>query len=213
MPQLLSNVDPAAVTQAFGNRPGAGVSLKIKAKIWANEYVDLATLLINEPQATWQISVASDDHKQDQAVVFNKPKNRPLNFMQWLSAFTIYASVMAEKSTEEAAQLWAYLQIIQDMQSKFAHTNAWRVYDEQFRRQRAITPNLHPWSVINWFYYSGAVWPSMAQCQVQPVAKDNKTRPIFACCDFNNFSICSRAQCSFPHICLYYQFTNPIIHC
>jgi hypothetical protein len=174
MQSLLANVTPSAATQAFARHPGAGINSKLKAKIWANEYVEFASLLSSAASnntTTWQISLAADGQRHDQAVVLNKPKAKPLTFMQWLTAFSTFSAVVAEKDPKEAADLWAYLQIIQEMYVKFQHTNAWHSYDEEFRRQRAITPHLHPWAIINWYYYNTALttlWQNQNQTPKEP---------------------------------------------
>ena len=74
MQSLLLSMPQPAASQAFGQNLCARVDPKIKAKIWANEYVDFSMLLSGSPN-TWQISLA-DDNKNDQAVIVNKQKLR-----------------------------------------------------------------------------------------------------------------------------------------
>ena len=88
--------------QAFSRKPGAGLNHKIKAKTWANEYVDFSTLL-SEPGGSWQVSLDDDTSSQQRTVVLNRQKSKPLSFNQWLSAFIIFADVVSEKSEKEEA--------------------------------------------------------------------------------------------------------------
>ena len=210
MPRLLESINQPTAAQAFGRKPGACLTHKVKAKIWANEYVDFSTLL-SEPGTLWQGSLDDDTSSQQRTVVLNRPKSKPLSFNQWLSAFIIFADVVSEKSEKEGAQLWAYLSTIQEMNFKFSQRNAWRLYDEEFRRQRAIAPELHPWAVVNWYYYNSAVFSTAGALLATEDPKEKKKQ--HPCYNFNNTGICNRPKCPFAHTCIACHGNHSRVNC
>ena len=196
MQSLMISMPQSVASQPFGQSLCASVDAKVKAQIWANEYIDFATLLSRTPNPnSWQISLKDDSNSSDQALILNKQKGKALNFTQWLSALARYASVIGEVHAQEAIQLWTYQQNLLEMHNNYPNSVAWRVYDEEFRRQRAINPQLHPWQIINWHYYNKAVMMNMANQSKQE--KSNRQ-----CYDYNNHGYCNRTNCNWAHTCI-----------
>ena len=111
------------------------VSSKIKAKIWANEFISFGTLLSDSPQEVgkYSLSMAPSVGASTQPQLTLEPchtSKRITNISQWVSAFTIFVSVYSEKVVNQAAQLMKYCEVVRDLALKGGD---WHWYDEQFR--------------------------------------------------------------------------------
>ena len=126
--------------------------------------------------------------------------------MEWLRLFSTYASVYLERHPAEAPSMLTYMVSIMDM-----HRNhggfAWRLYDEKFRRIRAMTPAL-AWHITNWDLAMEAlhsVAPSgrQAESQQSPFrAMQSPRKPSSGVCyTFNRVGKCERANCPYAHVC------------
>lgn len=70
------------------------VSDRIKAKIWANEYVDFGSLLSVSPdESKYRLSVANDHDHPSLCLEHVKPKRRSLSIDQWVTAFNVFVAV------------------------------------------------------------------------------------------------------------------------
>ena len=99
------------------------VSSKIKAKIWANEFISFGTLLSDSPQEVgkYLLSMAPLVGASSQPQLTLEPchtSKRITNISQWVSAFTILVSVYSEKVANEAAQMMKYCEVVRDLGSK-----------------------------------------------------------------------------------------------
>jgi hypothetical protein len=189
---------------AFGRRLGATLDAKVKAKIWADEFVDFMALLPH--------TRAQPPAKEQQA---GDEQRKVITFAQWLNAFCTYASVKGERNTSEAHELFTYLQNIIELHQSFPNTPAWRLYDEEFRRQRAVAPTAHPWAVINWHHYNRAVMTNLAS-QLRPLNKQRNQgaqAPIQFCFAYNNQGTCARNPCLWAHVCKTCRGRHPRIFC
>ena len=79
------------------------VSPKIKARIWANEYINFGTLLSDSPQneGKYSLSMSPSEVPSSQPQLTLEPSyasKRITNISQWVSAFTIFVSVYSEKN-------------------------------------------------------------------------------------------------------------------
>ena len=78
-------------------------SPKIKARIWANEYINFGTLLSDSPQneGKYSLSMSPSEVPSSQPQLTLEPSHaskRITNISQWVSAFTIFVSVYSEKN-------------------------------------------------------------------------------------------------------------------
>ena len=183
---------------------GSTLDPKIKLKIWEGGYVDLSTLAtITDPS----VSVAVTTDGQQPTISLTPVRARPPgNVMEWLRLFSTYASVYLERHPAEAPSMLTYMVSIMDM-----HRNhggfAWRLYDEKFRRIRAMTPAL-AWHITNWDLAMEAlhsVAPSGRQVESQQSpfrAMQSPRKPSSGVCyTFNRVGKCERANCPYAHVC------------
>ncbi|KAK3101834.1 hypothetical protein FSP39_006695 [Pinctada imbricata] len=117
---------------------GATVPNKLKQKIWNNEYVDLKSLLPSTGEEPIAITVKAGK------IELNHTSNNklPLSINQWTDAFLIYGSIYLQKFPTEACNVLKYMFTVREI-SKLHVDQAWRTYDESFRRIREST--IIPW--------------------------------------------------------------------
>lgn len=122
----------------------ARVSSKIKAKIWAQEYIDLCSLLSLSPSSnSYSLSLkANNEISSATPKLVLEPNDKPrrlFHISQWLTAFNTFVAVYTERFPQKAPQLMKYFETVGDI---FAKGGDWRLYDEQFRFLRQSDPNL-----------------------------------------------------------------------
>ena len=130
----------------------ARVNSKTKAKIWAQQYIDLGSLLSIAPSNnSYSLSLKStNDNSSATPKLCLEPNDKPrriFNINQWLTAFNIFVSVYTERFNQAAPKLMKYCETVRDISAKGGD---WRYYDEQFRFLRQSDPNLFPWDHIHW---------------------------------------------------------------
>ena len=126
------------------------VSEKLKSKIWANEYIDFGSLLVNplfenkyhvtfqNPQGGLTPSLSLE------SIV--KPKR--INSIEvWDKAFRIFVGVFTQKYPHEAPHLMKYSEILHDLAVRDQN---WRYYDENFRFLRHSNVSSYSWGHVNW---------------------------------------------------------------
>ena len=116
--------------------------IKVKEKIWAKNFVDLATLLPNT-QAGETKTTTKDGNREVTTVSRLGPK-RIVNLTTWYQAFQIYADIYCQKYPTQSPNLFRYMSIIQKMAVSYKQ---WLSYDEKFRQMKA-TKSL-PWDSIH----------------------------------------------------------------
>jgi hypothetical protein len=133
-----------------------GVDPKIKAKIWANEFIDLGVLLNKKfPKVRFQ---AIESH--DGGISWEK--QQPLQYCfetvaHWLSAFHIFVSIYCEKYTDQACPLMKYAHTIQTLARRSGDIAAFH-YDRAFREWLEHDWGKLPWDQVNNELYSEAVF-------------------------------------------------------
>ena len=179
------------------------VSSKIKAKIWANEFISFGTLLSDSPQEVgkYSLSMAPSVGASSQPQLTLEPchtSKRITNISQWVSAFTIFVSMYLEKVANEAVQRMKYCEVVRDLASKGGD---WHWYDEQFRYLRQSSPDQYPWDQIHWELWLRASNP-FRKSQTQPLTNKrfrSQWFPKGTCWDFQSGKHC--AGCQFEHLC------------
>ena len=69
------------------------VSDRLKAKIWANEYIDFVSLFTVSPEETkYRLSLANDNDNPSLCFEHVKPKRKNLTIDQWLTAFNVFVA-------------------------------------------------------------------------------------------------------------------------
>ena len=167
------------------------VPLKIKEKIWNNEFVDLSTVFINRRPNT--------NSPSDTA----PPSRRFINIEQWTDAFATYSSVYRQKYPETAEPLAQYCANVRAIAK--ARGN-WYHYDVEFRTLRQHQP--FPWESIHHHLYMTAL------SQKQPFRPNGprqrqSNRPT--CHKYNRGQNCQ--SCDYPHRCRFCFGQHPSIKC
>ena len=118
------------------------VSDRVKAKIWANEYVDFGSLLTVSPdQSKYRISVTDDHDHPSLCLEHVKPKRRSLTIDQWLTAFNVFVALYTIKTPSAISSLMKYCEVVRDIAAKQGN---WRYYDKQFRFLRQSKLDRYP---------------------------------------------------------------------
>lgn len=126
-----SHVDNSVAFQPSDGIPlGATVPMKIKNKIWNNEFIEIKTLLPNHKEDPLSVSIVPGAITLQQT-----SKKIPLSLNQWTTCFHIFMAIYIEKKSDEASHLLKYCEFIREL--SYDHgDSAWRFYDESFRRLR-----------------------------------------------------------------------------
>jgi hypothetical protein len=203
-----SNVDSNLHIQLTDCVPlGATVSSKIKLKIWNNEFVDLKLLLPNSHEEPLSIMVKAGKIELQQT---SSNKN-PISIHQWTDAFLIFSSIYLQKFPQEAGNLLKYMFTVRDI-NKLHGDQAWRIYDESFRKIRETS--VLPWErVVAELRLKAASMGFKSPNKFQGNnGKRQPFRPKF-CYAFNKGQHCNSYQCKFSHTCQDCNGPHPRIRC
>jgi hypothetical protein len=126
----------------------AQVSPKIKAKIWANEFIEFGSLLnpyVGETR--YQLSLAQSESSVPTLSLEPSSKIKPIYSIDaWTSAFEIFVGVYTSKFPQEAPDLMKYAEVVRDLAARGAN---WRFYDTQFRSLRQTRAHEMPWGTTH----------------------------------------------------------------
>ena len=179
------------------------ISSKVKAKIWANDYIYFATLLSDSPQDEGKYSLAmspsvSSSSQPSLTLAPYHTSKRISNISQWVSAFSIFVSVYSERISNHTAQLMKYCEVVRDLASK---AGDWHWYDEQFRYLRQSSPDQYPWDQIHWELWLRASNPFRRPQTPTPTNKRFRSQrfPRGTCWAFQAGKHCS--GCQYEHVC------------
>ena len=139
LPNFLLNTDNCNInnSQIFQNTLplGSNVSDAIKAKIWGNEYIDLATLLPKPPKKSscTPIVLKHDPNSLGTHLALQENTREIKTMDQWISAFHIFGAIYCEKYKDAGPALFKYMSIVREL----AHKNGdWLEYDKNFRQTK-----------------------------------------------------------------------------
>ena len=107
--------------------------MRLKQKIWADQFVDFKSLLPNQKDTTVSIQI-----NQNSVSFSNQTTSKsqsPLSIEQWTTAFFTFMSIFIEKKPQDAPHLFKYGFTIREIASSHGDS-AWRHYDENFRKLR-----------------------------------------------------------------------------
>ena len=199
----------------------ARVNSKTKAKIWAQEYIDLGSLLSIAPSNnSYSLSLKStNDNSSATPKLCLEPNDKPrriLHINQWLTAFNIFVSVYTERFNQAAPELMKYCETIRDISAKGGD---WRYYDEQFRFLRQSDPNLFPWDHIHWELWFQTMISARNNGPKAVANSDrdktpNRVRQQFpkgTCWAFHGGRTCS--GCKYEHVCFKCGSRHPASQC
>ena len=175
---------------------GSELNDKIKIKIKTREYINIYSLISSE-QTNAPFSISSPNGP-DIILRANPPKRSVENIEQWTNAMLIYAAIYIEAHPSELNAVLTYINFVRNMARK-TQTNAWRNYDETFRRVRESTPI--PWDkpLIN--QYFEAIISGFQTSPFRGQKGNNQTRVPLGYCFNSHDSKCTRTDCRFKHTC------------
>ena len=180
---------------------GATLDPKIKVKIREGAYVDLGSLCA--PSSDASVSVAMGSDGQPSISLTPSRSRQPTSIFEWIRLFGVYASIYVECHPSESAALFTYMVNVMDLHRRHGGV-AWRLYDERFRRIRAMAPEL-PWHLINWDVAMGAIHNAPVDRQAAPQAPVPFRQGALIggeCFDLNYCGTCTRTPCRFKHACI-----------
>lgn len=126
----------------------AGVDMKLKIKIWSDEYIDFTQLL--RPHANSHMLQVSQFGTEGQQIILPPNNKKPYlkDFNEWIKAFFIFVSIYSKKHPGEIPALMKYADNIRELS---ADGGNWRFFDEQFRKLRQN-------STLRWDTFHSELW-------------------------------------------------------
>ena len=209
-PMIDSNVNNVAL---FDLPLGANLSDKNRIKIKMGQYVDLYQLL-NPQQEQAQPVMLSSINGAPAINIQQHQQKQVLTIEQWTNAMHVYATIYLQANPAEVAALLKYIDFIRKMASRTS-SQAWRVYDEVFRRSKPNTK--YPWDKPLWSEYVAAM--------TMPLVNSNKPHtnspfrgsqhiPKGSCVAFHTkFCRFPPGQCRYSHKCPKCAGNHPVKWC
>ena len=221
----------------------ARVLAKLKAKIWADEYIDFGALLSSFPDDDKFILSFNNDGKSPSLCLEpSKPKPKFLSLRQWQTTFNTFVAVYTVKYPLKVAALLKYCEVVRDIANKSGnwrhlspslafifsrsfllrtaphYLNAWNrlYYDQQFRYLRQTNPEKFPWDRVMWELWNQAIHVTSKSPPENTRNKKTQTRPFLS---FPK-GVCWKfhsgeicAGCRFKHTCFKCGATHPATQC
>lgn len=113
---------------------GFHLLLSLKEKIQKEDFVDLLSLLPSAKDFSFRHDKKCEDKQEDCTFI-------PRSFLNWLQAYCIFSSILAEKKPELCVELFQHLEQVLEAYRNFGGMG-WFQYDESFRHKLPIYPTL-----------------------------------------------------------------------
>lgn len=95
---------------------GTHVTQQTKEKIWADDYIELRSLLSTEVASDpWSITLAPSTIALRSNYNNSQHKKPPLSFHEWTEAFHIYTTIYVQKFPQEAQNMIKYMSQIREL--------------------------------------------------------------------------------------------------
>ena len=188
---------------------GANVPLRVKNKIWADQFVDFKTLLPNYKEQTVSIQIESNSLSfSDQS---SSKSQSQISIEQWTTAFFSFMAIYLVKQPLEGPNLLKYGSVIREIASSHGDA-AWRHYDENFRK---LQQSSHlPWQrTLSELLVSACTIHRNKQTFRSNFRSKQLNKSPKVCFNFNNGTKCRAYPCPFSHICQSCQESHPRIKC
>ena len=191
----------------------ARVAMKLKTKIWQQEYIDFGSLLVNPTlDGNFQLTIQKSTEGLSPTLAL-EPLNKPKKISSidtWLQAFHVFVGVYASRYPNEAPGLMKYGSTIQDLAVR-GHN--WRFYDENFRFLRQSQATSLPWGSVHW-----ELW-LRSQSPLKKLSTSVTGTKLFSpisiprgyCFKYHRGGDC--AGCSFKHTCCKCEGAHRALHC
>ena len=196
----------------------ARVSEKLKSKIWANEYIDFGSLLVNPLfENKYHVTFQNPPRGLTPSLSLEsvvKPKR--INSIEvWDKAFRIFVGVFTQRYPHEAPCLMKYSEIVHDLAVRGQN---WRFYDENFRFLRQSNVSSYSWGHVNWELWLRSQPYQGRQRTIDQSSVPSQSRsgpylhiPRGFCYKFHKGVACS--GCAFKHTCFKCDGTHRASSC
>ena len=173
------------------------VPLKIKTKIWANQFINLPSLLDRNGRKDSSILYLNEDGRIESRSSGSKDEIRSKD--HWTDCFLIFVDIYIQNISNKALELVKYMTIIRDAADRYP---GWRQYDRQFRFRQSLS--LSSWAVTN-----SELWQRVMPGDKKDIVGSNsgssqsvgsKSSQSMKCRHFNNGD-CHYIHCRFAHAC------------
>lgn len=204
---ILGNAKSGQFAQELSNTAGVGLPLgatlprKLKSKIVAGEFVELAQIVF--PNGADEVELHMIFNQDgSRALNLEPPKSKSLTSIEaWTSAMLIYGAVYLPMHMGEVADFFYYIYFVRRMASRGGN---WRTYDNVFRRAKASAK--FSWRFLLQEAYLEAMTQSRSSFRPQrgnrtPNFTVQGTRvPVGFCAQFHRGQ-CTFPKCRFKHSC------------
>lgn len=201
---------------------GYHVEDRVKAQIWANQYVDYKALLPGNLDKQFAFKLSTHSGQPTVQVAAQDDTRSINNIDKWLTAHNTYTYIYIQRYPKAAAPLLKYSEIVRDL-AKRSGPAAFRYYDETFRALRQSMPDLR-FEVPHQEIWMTAM--SMRPFQYNPQASSqnqpfrakssvsNRAIPKGYCYSYNSAGTHCKAQnCQYKHLCPQCHEQHPKFKC
>ena len=195
---------------------GSVVPTKIKSRIWADEYVELQSLIKDDDEEEVTFTLNKNKGGSLLSVATPNQRAKPINNIQdWSNAMLVFGAIYTQRHPSTAPKLFKYIKTVRDMESKGGN---WSYYDIQFRKLKAH--NGWNWDFIHWELHFQAMSPTPntrhlphAPLTVQGSSRKgkgynnmNNNRPFLVphgfCWSYHKTGKCDQSvPCRYKHLC------------
>lgn len=213
-----NHVQPTQEYQSISLPIDCRISIKLKNKIWNDEYIDFGSLLSNPmSENKFQLSFSSSDAglPPSLSVELMSKSKKIANISVWMSAFRIFVGVYTQKYPHESPALMKYGDIVQDLADRGQN---WRFYDENFRFLRQYQRSSLSWANVHWELWlrsqntSHKFTGPMQRTASTPSGRGPQNSiPRGYCFKFHKGKACS--GCEFKHSCFKCDSLHPGLKC
>ena len=176
------------------------VSLKIKRKIWANEYINLASLLERDMHRESSLLYINTNGQIESRAA--ESKDTIWSIEHWTDCFLVFMDIYVQRYASKVLELIKYMTVIRDAAT---HLPGWRQYDRQFRARQAL-------SVSSWAVVHNELWTrvmpgkkkvmnDVSNNNGQSVSSYSNQSASYLKCRFFNNGACHYSRCRFAHVC------------
>jgi len=203
----VQQIEPLLVP-GFSNEIDIFIPQSLKEKAWNFEYVELSLFLRQNFESNIGQKPCNLEIVDGKLVIQQRIKKVKSidNISNWTSAFLNYILVITENHPSKASELIKYITILRNAAAEFP-ASKWLLYDQQFRLRISRNPSR------SWANIDGELWLRFIASAATNSVFSFKNNSRYACYDYNYKGICTKAVCSYRHICLKCQLQHPSIHC
>ena len=171
------------------------VSDRIKAKIWADKFVDLAILLEGEPVPESYSLAINPGVSGSVSLVPNTTVRKIDSLPRWISAFQIFMTIYCQKKPSEFAELLVYQNLVKKLAAKGGN---WARYDTHFRKLKRAKQ--FAWNLTQWELWADCSPSRYDDNRIRPMSGRTGT-PTGYCARFHTTGKCTFRSCRYNHKC------------